>query len=100
MKKKALFLPLSLYSRGSSFLDFILNADDAREPAANSGLLEEEESLSMPFATIGLAFSSPTIKLAPPPLWAAALLTNGLRKGGMAWEKNVFVCRQKKIRCD
>ena len=60
----------------------MLNADDAREPAYSG--LEEEESLSIPFAAIGLAFSSPT-KLAPLlGTTAAALLTNGLRKGGIA----------------
>lgn len=84
-----------MYSRGSSLRDFKLNADDARDPAAYSGLLEEEEEvevelLSIPFVAIGLAFSSPTTKLAPAPpapplpaLGTAALLTNGLRKGGM-----------------
>ena len=40
----------------------------------------------MPFEAIGLAFSSPTTELAPPELGTAVdLLTNGLRKGGMAW---------------
>lgn len=66
----------------------MLNADDAREPAYSG--LEEEESLSIPFAAIGLAFSSPT-KLAPllgTAAAAAALLPNGLRKGGMAAGEN------------
>lgn len=60
----------------------MLNADDAREPAYSG--LEEDESSSILFAATGLAFSSPT-KLAPLlGTIAAALLTNGLRKGGMA----------------
>lgn len=85
-KKKSIHsLPLSLYSRGSSCLAFMLNADDAREPAYSG--LEEDDSLSIPFAATGLAFSSP-IKLAPllgTAAAAAALLTNGLRKGGMTF---------------
>lgn len=84
-KKKSIHsLPLSLYSRGSSCLAFMLNADDAREPAYSG--LEEDDSLSIPFAATGLAFSSP-IKLAPllGTAAAAALLTNGLRKGGMTF---------------
>lgn len=87
-KERVHSLPLSLYSRGSSCLDFMLNADDAREPAY-SGLKEEDDSLSIPFAgaATGLAFSSP-IKFTPLLLGTAAaavavLLTNGLRKGGM-----------------
>lgn len=86
-KKSIHSLPLSLYSRGSSCLDLMLNADDAREPAYSG--LEEDDSLSIPFAATGLAFSSP-IKLAPllgtaaaAADAAAALLTNGLRKGAM-----------------
>lgn len=73
----------------------MLNADDAREPAYSG--LEEDDSLSIPFAAIGLAFSSP-IKLAPllgTAAAAAALLTNGLRKGGMTvWrerEREIFI---------
>lgn len=62
----------------------MLNADDAREPAYSG--LREVDSLSIPFAPTGLAFSSP-IKFAPLLGLAAAavavLLTNGLRKGGM-----------------
>lgn len=76
----------------------MLNADDAREPAYSG--LEEDDSLSIPFAATGLAFSSP-IKLAPllGTAAAAALLTNGLRKGGMTFQREREKKRKKTVEC-